>query len=122
MVITAPVKKVIARGKKAVAIAPNVNVSGDKASLMSSAGISAGDYGYVDYIVSKESGWRPGAGNVSSGAYGLCQALPASKMATAGGDYLTNPVTQLRWCSSYASRAYGGWGGAYAFWISHRWW
>lgn len=122
VVITAPVKKVIARGKKAVAIAPNVNVSGDKASLMSSAGISAGDYGYVDYIVSKESGWRPGAGNVSSGAYGLCQALPASKMATAGGDYLTNPVTQLRWCSSYASRAYGGWGGAYAFWISHRWW
>lgn len=122
VIISAPVNRIIAKGKKAVTVAPNVNVSGDKASLMAAAGISGSDYGYVDYIVGRESGWRPGAGNASSGAYGLCQALPASKMSTAGGDYLTNPVTQLRWCSSYATRAYGSWSGAYAFWLSHRWW
>lgn len=122
IILTPAVNKVVAKGRKTVAIAPNISVSGDKASLMSAAGISSSDYSYVDYIVSRESGWRPGAGNASSGAYGLCQALPASKMATAGGDYLTNPVTQLRWCSGYASRAYGGWGGAYNFWLSHHWW
>ncbi len=122
VVLAQPVNKVIARGKKAPTVPSNVNVSSDKASIMAAAGISPGDYTAVDYIVGRESGWRPGAGNASSGAYGLCQALPASKMASAGGDYLTNPVTQLSWCNSYAKRTYGGWQGAYSFWISHHWW
>lgn len=88
---------------------------------MARAGIAPGDYDYVDYIVSHESGWNPTARN-GSGAYGLCQALPGSKMASAGADWETNPVTQLRWCAGYAQGRYGSWAGAYNYWVSHRYW
>ncbi len=116
-----PVNEVYARGTKPATISPSVSVSEDKASLMAAAGIAPSDYVYVDYIVSKESNWRPGAYNAGSGAYGLCQSLPASKMASAGADYLTNPVTQLRWCAGYSAR-YGGWQGAYNAWLAQGWW
>src|SRR5581483_4710573 len=82
------------------AIGATIDINGDKTSIMAAAGISSGDYAYVNFIVSHESGWRPNAAN-PSGAYGLCQALPGSKMASAGGDWATNPVTQLRWCTGY---------------------
>lgn len=116
-----PVTEVIVRGTKLATLSPSISVSGEKASLMAAAGIAESDYPYVDFIISHESGWRPGAYNAGSGAYGLCQSLPASKMASAGADYLTNPVTQLRWCSSYSSR-YGGWQGAYNAWLVQKWW
>jgi uncharacterized protein YabE (DUF348 family) len=124
VVVRKPVTEIRLRGTKIVAPSfnPSVTVSGDKAALMSAAGIPESDYAFVDSIISKESGWRPGAVNSSSGAYGLCQALPASKMASAGSDYRTNPVTQLRWCSGYASGRYGGWSGAYSAWQVQRWW
>lgn len=112
-VIQAPVPEIIARGT-------TIDINGDKTSIMAAAGISSSDYAYANFIISHESGWRVTAAN-SSGAYGLCQALPGSKMASAGSDWATNPITQLRWCSGYASR-YGGWGGAYNFWLSHRYW
>lgn len=96
--------------------------AGDKYALMAAAGIPASDYAAVDYIISHESSWRPGAVNASSGATGLCQSLPASKMASAGSDYLTNPVTQLKWCHSYAQQRYGGWSAAQSFWSAARWW
>lgn len=113
-VIQEPVPQIVARGTI-------VNVTGDKSSIMAAAGISAGDYGYVNYIVSHESGWRVTASN-ASGAYGLCQALPGSKMATAGADWATNPITQLRWCNGYAIGHYGSWASAYNFWVAHRYW
>lgn len=118
-----PVAEVVLRGTKIVAPSFNssVTVSGDKAALMAAAGIAESDFGFVDYIVSKESGWRPGAAS-SSGAYGLCQALPGSKMASAGSDYLTNPITQLQWCTGYAVGRYGSWGGAYRAWLAQGWW
>lgn len=94
----------------------------DKQQLMQQAGIPESDWNAVDYIVSHESSWRFQAKNASSGAYGLCQALPASKMASAGADYMTNPVTQLRWCHDYASNRYTGWWSAFAFWQANRWW
>jgi resuscitation-promoting factor RpfB len=109
-----PVPQIIARGT-------TVAVTGDKTSWMAAAGISAGDYGYVNYIVSHESGWRVNASN-PSGAYGLCQALPGSKMATAGADWVTNPITQLRWCNGYAVGRFGSWAGAYSYWTSHGYW
>lgn len=97
------------------------SISGIKGD-MARAGIAPGDYQYVDFIVSKESGWNPGATNRSSGAYGLCQALPGSKMASAGSDWQTNPVTQLRWCNGYAKSRYGSWAAAYNFWVSRHYW
>ena len=50
-----------------------------------------------------ESGWRVNAGNKSSGAYGIPQALPGSKMASAGADWQTNPATQITWGLGYIS-------------------
>ncbi|MCA9324078.1 DUF348 domain-containing protein [Candidatus Saccharibacteria bacterium] len=119
-----PVSAIKLRGTKIISpgFNPSVTVAGDKAALMSAAGIVESDFGYVDYIISHESGWRPYAANSYSGAYGLCQALPGSKMASAGADWQSNPVTQLIWCSGYASGRYGSWGGAYAAWQVQGWW
>lgn len=108
--------------KQIVAVGTFVDIPSDHAAVMAAAGISPGDYEYVEYIVSQESGWRPFARNVSSGAYGLCQALPGSKMGSAGSDWESNPVTQLRWCDSYADRTYGGWSNAYQTHMSQHWW
>jgi len=98
------------------------NVGGSSRDWLMASGIPESQWGYVDHIISKESRWNYTAQNRSSGAYGLCQALPGSKMASAGADWRTNPVTQLRWCSSYASSRYGGWAGAYSFWLAKHWW
>lgn len=91
---------------------------GAPAEWMSAAGIASSDWGYVDYIVSKESGWNPNATNSSSGACGLVQALPCSKVPGNGYD----PVDNLRWASGYATGRYGSWEGAYNFWINNNWW
>lgn len=100
----------------------NGNVSAYKNQLLSAAGISSSDMQYVDYIISKESGWNYLIANAYSGAYGLCQALPGSKMASSGSDWATNPETQMKWCNSYAQSRYGSWQGAYDFWIKNNWW
>ncbi|MFJ2552516.1 transglycosylase SLT domain-containing protein [Microbacterium sp. NPDC087591] len=91
---------------------------GAPAEWMAAAGIAAADQGYVDYIVSRESGWNPNATNSSSGACGLVQALPCSKVP--GNGY--NPVDNLRWATGYAVGRYGSWAGAYAFWTNNHWW
>jgi uncharacterized protein YabE (DUF348 family) len=96
------------------------SLSGIKGN-MALAGISPSDFQYVDYIIEHESRWNPTAQN-GSGAYGLCQALPGGKMASAGSDWATNPVTQLKWCSGYATGRYGSWAGAYNYWLSHHYW
>ncbi len=93
-----------------------------KQEIMTAAGIDPKDWSAVDYIIYKESTWRHTAVNKSSGATGLCQSLPASKMRSAGSDYLTNPVTQMKWCDSYAKSRYGGWQQAKQFWLRNHWW
>ena len=65
-----------------------------------------------------ESGWRANALNESSGAYGIPQSLPATKMATAGSDWQTNAATQINWGLSYISRAYGTPCSAWSKWQS----
>ncbi len=94
----------------------------DKEALMSAVGIAESDFFYVDYIISRESSWNYTATNPYSGAYGLCQALPGSKMSSAGSDWETNPYTQMSWCNSYAISRYGSWSGAYNFWLNNNWW
>ncbi|MEU9302850.1 transglycosylase SLT domain-containing protein [Streptomyces sp. NPDC048269] len=74
-----------------------------------------------DKIVSHESGWDHTATNSSSGAYGLVQALPASKMSSAGSDWKTNPATQIKWGLDYMNERYGSPVGAWNFWQSHHW-
>ena len=92
--------------------------AGSHTDWMAQAGISPSDYGYVDYIISHESGWRPDARN-SLGCLGLAQACPGQKILNVCPDL--NPVCQLRWASSYAGR-YHGWAGAYQAWVSQHWW
>ncbi|MEW2418748.1 transglycosylase SLT domain-containing protein, partial [Streptomyces sp. NPDC046866] len=69
-----------------------------------------------DKIVSHESGWNHTATNASSGAYGLVQALPGSKMASAGADWKTNPATQIKWGLDYMNSRYGSPVAAWNFW------
>ncbi len=123
IIVEQPKPERVVKGTKPVlaAVTPG-NVSANKIALMTSAGIAEADFQYVDYIVMKESTWNAGATNPTSGAYGLCQSLPARKMASAGADWQTNPVTQLRWCNSYAMARYGSWAKAYTFWLANRWW
>jgi hypothetical protein len=64
-------------------------------------------YGCLDSLWQRESGWRVSASN-ASGAYGIPQALPGSKMASAGSDWRTNPATQIRWGLGYIGATYGG--------------
>jgi len=68
-----------------------------------------------------ESGWRVNAGNQVSGAYGIPQALPGSKMASVGADWQTNPATQITWGLNYIAGRYGTPCGAYAQWLGHNW-
>ncbi|NYI08032.1 aggregation-promoting factor C-terminal-like domain-containing protein [Allostreptomyces psammosilenae] len=72
-------------------------------------------------IVTRESGWNYTAQNPSSGAYGLVQALPGSKMASHGADWQTNPETQIRWGLDYMNGRYGSPCGAWQFWQANHW-
>lgn len=97
---------------------PQYTGGGSPEQWMSAAGIAQSDWGYVDYIVSRESGWNPNATNPSSGACGLVQALPCSKVPGNGYD----PVDNLSWGTGYAVDRYGSWAGAYDFWTRNHWW
>ena len=65
------------------------------------------EYPYLSRLWARESGWNTYASNLSSGAYGIPQAMPGSKMASAGGDWRTNPRTQIRWGLHYIKVVYG---------------
>jgi len=69
----------------------------------------------------KESNWRWNATNRSSGAYGIPQSLPGSKMATAGADWRTNPATQIKWGLGYIANRYGTPCGAWAHSVRSNW-
>ena len=77
-------------------------------------GWSDEDYYNLVLLWNKESRWNMYAQNRSSGAYGIPQALPASKMASAGSDYLTNYQTQVNWGLNYIRQRYGNPSAAYA--------
>jgi len=69
----------------------------------------------------RESNWRWSATNKSSGAYGIPQSLPATKMASAGSDWRTNPETQIRWGVGYIDSRYGSPCAALAHSDEHNW-
>ena len=101
--------------KQVEIIGTKVNLpAGSHSDWLSAAGISSSDHGIANAIIGQESGWRVNATNRSSGAYGIPQALPGSKMASAGADWQTNPITQLKWMNSYVLGRYGSWQNAYA--------
>jgi hypothetical protein len=77
------------------------------AALLSEFGWSQDQFGCLDSLWTRESGWNVHADNPSSSAYGIPQALPGSKMSSAGADWATNPVTQIRWGLGYIQDRYG---------------
>ena len=88
-------------------------------NMMSSFGFDPKtQFGCLNNIYTRESGWRYNAEN-ASGAYGIPQALPGSKMASAGADWQTNPATQIKWGLGYIKSMYGTPCGAWAFWQAH---
>jgi len=75
--------------------------------LVAARGWGAGQFSCLDSLWTKESGWKLHADNPTSSAFGIPQALPGSKMASAGSDWRTNPVTQIRWGLGYIAGSYG---------------
>ena len=143
-VTVAPVDQVVRVGTKPVQItaAPSTPSTGSTSAPAASAPVSVdpgsaqdiarqmmlAQYGWGDdqfnclvSLWNRESGWRVNAGNQSSGAYGIPQALPGSKMAAFGSDWQTNPATQIAWGLSYISGRYGTPCGAWSHFQSNNW-
>lgn len=116
-IVREPVARVTAVGVKK-ALPP---ASGTCAEWARAAGVSEAELSIALDLIYRESGCRVNATNASSGAYGIPQALPGSKMAAYGADWETNPVTQIRWMISYVNGRYGGWSQAANWWYSHGW-
>lgn len=95
--------------------------TGSHKHWMEQAGIPKSWYEDLNWIINHESGWRVNATNPGSGAYGLGQALPGNKMASAGKDWKTNAITQLKWVKSYIKGRYGNAANAKRFWQAHNW-
>ena len=110
-----PVKQVEIIGSK-VKTMPYTG-GGSKTEWLAASNIPEESWGYADFMVQKESGWNPNSVNKSSGACGLAQALPCSKL----GPNWSNPVVALNWMNGYVNGRYGGWEGAYNFWTKNRW-
>jgi hypothetical protein len=76
-------------------------------AMLGSYGWSSSQFSCLDSLWNAESGWSVTASNPSSGAYGIPQALPGSKMASAGPDWQTSATTQIRWGLGYIKSLYG---------------
>ncbi|GAA1821135.1 hypothetical protein [Agromyces neolithicus] len=108
--------------------APPPGVVVDPAAARAYAARAVARYGWgsaqYDCLVrlwTRESSWRADAYNASSGAYGIPQSLPGSKMAAAGADWRTNAATQIEWGLSYIADRYGAPCGAWAHSEAYNW-
>lgn len=90
-------------------------------SILGNYGWGSDQFTPLDHLWTRESGWNYKATNPSSGAYGIPQALPPGKMASAGADWRTNPATQIRWGLGYIKGRYGNPAGAWAHSESTGW-
>jgi len=89
--------------------------------MMLSFGFGDDQWVCLESLWTKESNWRTTAGNPTSGAYGIPQSLPASKMATYGADYMSNPVTQITWGLNYIKGRYQTPCGAWNHFLAKNW-
>lgn len=122
-VTRAPVDELVVVGTLDISSAP-VDAGSARAiakAMAAERGWGDGEFSCLDQLWQKESGWRWNAENSSSGAYGIPQALPGSKMATAGDDWQTNPATQISWGLGYIANRYGTPCGAWAHSVDVGW-
>ncbi|WP_328357754.1 lytic transglycosylase domain-containing protein [Streptomyces sp. NBC_00457] len=101
--------------------APQSSYSIAEIQAMAQSMVSSDQFQCFSNIVDHESDWNYKAVNPSSGAYGLFQALPAGKYASAGSDWQTNPATQIKWGLGYMNDRYGSPCDAWAFWQANSW-
>lgn len=108
-------KKVAKKKVEVTSRGGTVRATGTKAEYQAYAkDLCISTYGWSQYdfeclvkLWERESNWNPNAHNKSSGAHGIPQSLPASKMASEGADYYTNGKTQIRWGLKYIKNRYG---------------
>jgi len=115
LVLTAAQTQVEVVGTKPIVV-PYTG-GGSKTEWLAASNIPEESWGYADFMVQRESGWRPDAVNRTSGACGLAQALPCSKIPGQWND----PVNALNWMNGYVNGRYGGWAQAYDFWQKNKW-
>lgn len=89
--------------------------------MVAARGWSKAQFRCLEKLWARESGWNHRAGNRSSGAYGIPQALPGHKMASSGRDWRTNPRTQIKWGLGYIKQRYGAPCGAWSHFVSRGW-
>ncbi|MEP7022015.1 MAG: G5 domain-containing protein, partial [Pseudonocardiales bacterium] len=124
VVLTAPTTQVMKVGTKPKTT-PVINVTPGSAQAIAKTLAAARGWGDDQFaclvqIWDHESGWRVNASN-PSGAYGIPQALPGSKMATAGPNWETDAATQITWGLGYIGGRYVDPCGAWSFWQAHSW-
>jgi uncharacterized protein YabE (DUF348 family) len=86
--------------------------------LLKNYGWTTDQFSCLDSMWTRESGWRVNAAN-PSGAYGIPQALPGSKMSSVGADWQTNATTQIKWGLGYIAERYNSPCEAWSFWQGH---
>lgn len=110
-----PTKKIVSKPKPKKELSSqrpsakmvSVKAGARLAKIYAARRLNDNQFDCLNILWKSESGWRWNALNRSSGAYGIPQALPGSKMRTAGKDWRTNPITQVRWGLGYISGRYG---------------
>ncbi|MFF9866197.1 MULTISPECIES: transglycosylase SLT domain-containing protein [unclassified Streptomyces] len=107
--------------RSATSFAPQSSYSISEVQAMARQMVPGDQFQCFSNIVDHESSWNYRATNPSSGAYGLVQALPGSKMSSAGADWQTNPATQIKWGLNYMNERYGSPCGAWNFWQANHW-
>lgn len=123
-VLTAPVDEVVRVGtwEPPAFTPPDAGTNRELGLQMTlAAGWDEAQFACLDALWAAESGWRVEAHNSSSGAHGIPQALPGSKMASAGADWETNAATQISWGLGYISGRYGDPCGAWGAHQSKGW-
>ncbi|HYZ56182.1 MAG TPA: hypothetical protein VE733_22145 [Streptosporangiaceae bacterium] len=98
-----------AASRQAVTTVPTVPSSPRNiaVAMLATFGWSSNQFSCLQPLWAAESGWRVNASNPNTGAYGIPQALPGSKMASAGADWQSDAATQIRWGLGYIKGSYG---------------
>ncbi|WP_062136127.1 G5 domain-containing protein [Demequina aestuarii] len=122
VVVQEPVDEVVSVGALSVPTASNAGANRALGrELAAQWGWTGAEWNCLNALFTKESNWRHTAQNSSSGAYGIPQSLPGSKMASVGSDWRTNPATQIKWGLGYVKNRYGTPCGAWGHAQSRGW-
>ena len=123
VVVSEPVDEVVSVGAMSIPKSSNAGANRALGKEMAAAkhGWTGSEWECLNTLWTRESNWRHTAHNSSSGAHGIPQALPGSKMASHGADWATNPATQISWGLSYVKGRYGTPCGAWGHFLQKNW-